>query len=67
RLIDGGQFEATKVVSEAIAGVGAIRDRISRLPTWPWPPQLFRGFLSALLLPVIVYLTSRLIGGHIGL
>jgi hypothetical protein len=66
RRIDAGEFDGTKVISEGIAGADASRDRIARLPTWPWPPQVFRGFLSALLLPVIVYLLSRLIGGHIG-
>ena len=66
RRIDAGQFDGTKVVSEALAGVLALRERIVRLPTWPWPPQVFRGFFSALLLPVVVYLVSRLIGGRIG-
>ncbi|HYK96365.1 MAG TPA: hypothetical protein VE011_10960 [Candidatus Dormibacteraeota bacterium] len=66
RRIDGGQFDGTKVVSDALSGVQALRDRISRLPTWPWQPNLFRGFLSALLLPVIVYVVSRLIGGRVG-
>ena len=66
RRIDAGEFDGTKVINEAIAAAGAIRERIARLPTWPWPPQLFRGFLSALLLPVIVYLLSRLIGSWVG-
>ena len=66
RRIDAGEFDGTKVISEAIAASGAVRERIERLPTWPWRPQLFRGFLSALLLPVVVYLLSRLIGGRIG-
>jgi len=66
RRIDAGEYDGTKVVSEGIAGAGAIHERIARLPTWPWPPQVFRGFVSALLLPVIVYLLSRFIGGQIG-
>ena len=66
RRIDAGEFDGTKVINEAIAAAGAVRERIVKLPTWPWPPQLFRGFLSALFLPVIVYLISRLIGGRIG-
>lgn len=64
--IDAGQFDATKVVSDGLAGMVTLRDRINRLPTWPWPPQVFRGFLSALMLPVIVYLVSRIIAGRIG-
>ncbi len=66
RRIDDGEYDGTKVINEAIAAAGAIRERIERLPTWPWPPQLLRGFLSALLLPVVVYVISRLIGGQIG-
>jgi hypothetical protein len=66
RRIDAGEFDGTKVINEAIAAAGAVRERIERLPTWPWPPQLFRGFLSALLVPVVVYLATRLIGGQIG-
>lgn len=66
RRIDAGEFDGTKVINEAIAAAGAYEARIERLPTWPWPPQLFRGFLSALLLPVLVYLLTRLAGGLIG-
>jgi hypothetical protein len=65
--IDAGAFDATKAVSDGLTGVGALRERITRLPTWPWPPQLFRGFLSALLLPVVVYVVSRIVGGQIGI
>jgi hypothetical protein len=64
--VDAGEFDSTKVVSEALAGLGALRERIVRLPTWPWPPQVIRGFVTALLLPVIVYVVSRTIGTQIG-
>jgi hypothetical protein len=66
RRIDAGQFDGTKIVGDALSGVLALRERIARLPTWPWPPNLFRGLISALLLPVIVYIVSRLIGGQVG-
>jgi hypothetical protein len=64
--IDAGEFDSTKVITDGLAGMVTLRERISRLPTWPWPPQVFRGFLSALLLPVIVYLVSRVIATQIG-
>jgi hypothetical protein len=66
RRIDAGEYDGTKVINEAIAAAGAIRERIAKLPTWPWEPQLLRGFLSALLLPVVVFVITRLIGGQIG-
>jgi len=66
RRVDEGQFDGTKTISDSIAGVATLRDRIARLPTWPWPPNVLRGFLSALLIPVIVYIASRLVGGQVG-
>jgi hypothetical protein len=67
RRVDAGQFDQTKAIGDSIAGVAMLRDRIARLPTWPWPPNVLRGFVTALLLPVIVYVASRLIGGNLGL
>jgi len=64
--IDAGEFEATKPVTEALAGTETLRDRIARLPTWPWPPQVVSGFASALLLPVIVFLVTRVLSSQIG-
>ncbi|HET7182760.1 MAG TPA: hypothetical protein VFI15_11050 [Candidatus Limnocylindrales bacterium] len=66
RRVDGGEFDGTKAVGDSITGVNMLRDRIGRLPTWPWPPNVLRGFLSALLIPVVVYIASRLIGGNLG-
>ena len=66
RRVDAGQFDQTKAVGDSIAGVSTLRDRIARLPTWPWPPNVLRGFITALLLPVIVYIVSRLVGGNFG-
>jgi len=64
--IDARQFDEIAVINTSIAGVNALRDRIEALPTWPWPPQVLRGFVSALLIPVIVYVATRLIGGGLG-
>jgi hypothetical protein len=44
----------------AMAGMTTLRDRIQRLPTWPWPPQLLRGFVSALVLPLVIFVLTRL-------
>ena len=60
------EFDSTKVVSDALAGVSDLRKRIFEVPTWPWRPQVLSGFLSALLLPVAVYLLTRAIGSQIG-
>jgi len=35
------------------------RDMLAKLPTWPWQATTLRGFVSALLLPVVVYVLAR--------
>jgi hypothetical protein len=64
--VDARDLDATKLIADSLGGVRGMRDRIDRLPTWPWPPQILRGFLSALFLPVIVYVISRLITSGFG-
>jgi hypothetical protein len=66
RRIDAGEFDGTKVVSDALGAVASLRDRIQRLPTWPWPPQLLRGFVSALVLPLVIYVLTRLLSTQVG-
>ena len=66
RRVDAGQFDATKVVSDALAGVTDLRKRIVDIPTWPWRPQVLSGFLSALLLHVAVFLITRALATQIG-
>jgi hypothetical protein len=66
RRIDAGEFDGSKVVADALAGVTTLRDRIQRLPTWPWPPQLLRGFVSALILPLVIYVLTRLVSTRFG-
>jgi hypothetical protein len=35
------------------------RELLSRLPTWPWQAATLRAFVSALILPVLVYVLAR--------
>jgi hypothetical protein len=60
-LVDTGALDSTKTVNDLLSGLNALRDRILRLPTWPWPPNLFRGFITALLLPIVIYILTRVI------
>jgi hypothetical protein len=64
--IDAQQFDATKPIADSLDGLGQLRARIDRISTWPWPSQVLRGFVSALFLPVVVYVLSRLISAGFG-
>ncbi len=39
----------------------AERDTLSRMPTWPWRPGTVAGFLSALLIPILIGLLQQLL------
>jgi hypothetical protein len=59
--IDAGKYDETAVINSSLTGVTALRERYERLPTWPWPPQVLRGFVSALLLPLVIFILTRVI------
>lgn len=60
--VDGHQLAGVKDVTDALGGLISTRELVLKLPTWPWPPQLFRGFVTALALPVIIFLLTRQLG-----
>jgi hypothetical protein len=43
-----------------------LRKRIADIPTWPWRPQVLSGFLSALILPVAIFLITRALASQLG-
>jgi hypothetical protein len=53
-------------LKDAMLGLIAERDVLNALPTWPWRPGTLAGFLSATVLPIILFLLqmglSRLLG-----
>lgn len=67
RRVDASSLGGIKDVTDALTGINVTREQIHRLPTWPWPPQVLRGFVSAVALPVIVFLLSRYVGGQVHL
>jgi hypothetical protein len=62
RRVDAATLTGVKDVTDALGGVLETREIVRKLPTWPWPPEVLRGFLSAVLLPVVVYLITRSVG-----
>jgi hypothetical protein len=61
RKIDLARADA---LNKLLASVLAERDVLARLPTWPWQAATLRGFVSALILPVLVYVLARAAGAR---
>ena len=64
--VDARELTGIKEVTDAYTGVVAARDQVLKLPTWPWPPRALGQFATALILPIVIYVVSRLVGQQLG-
>ena len=46
-------------VNKHLASAVAQRDIVARIPTWPWEPGTLRGFVTAVVLPIALWLVFR--------
>jgi hypothetical protein len=63
RDVDALQLGRADGLQKTLGSLLQERDLLAKLPTWPWSTGTIRGFASALLLPVIVFLLQRFAGG----
>jgi hypothetical protein len=61
RRNDGGDLSDADAVNKNIASLLAERDLIARTPTWPWSSDTLRGFSTALILPIALWLIFRVL------
>lgn len=54
-------FEGLGGLNTALSSLTAERDAIRQATTWPWEAQTLRGFVSSILLPVVIWLTTTLL------
>ena len=57
--VTSGDLTRADGLNKLLASVLAERDVLVRLPTWPWQAATLRAFVSALILPVLVYVLAR--------
>lgn len=59
--VDRVTLEGMAEFDDAISSLTKVKAEIEKLPTWPWSPALIRGFLTALLLPIAIWLITRIL------
>ena len=59
RDVRTGDLARADGLNKQLASVLAERDLLGKLPAWPWQAATLRAFVSALLLPVLVYVLAR--------
>jgi len=53
-------------INDLISGLNAEREILNKIPTWPWRPGVFTGFISAIVLPIMLFLLQFYIGNWLG-
>ncbi len=59
--VDRDDLSRAAELQTTLASLGAEREIIGKLRTWPWSTGTFRGFVSAVLLPVGLWILTRLL------
>lgn len=65
-VIDARATASVEALDRMISALGHEREIIAKLPTWPWSTGTIRGFGSALLLPIVLFLIQRYLGSALG-
>ena len=45
----------------AISSLYRVNEQVKKIPTWPWAPGVFRNFLSAIFLPMLLWITQEIV------
>jgi hypothetical protein len=57
--IDRRDLSTSDAVNKTLESLKFERDAIDRMPTWPWEPGTLRAFVTALLVPIVLWLIIR--------
>jgi hypothetical protein len=59
--VDTGELGGVSDLKNALDGLVTGQAAREKIPTWPWPPGTLRNLGAALLLPIILWLITRLL------
>jgi hypothetical protein len=61
RSLETGEFGDTSSLKDIVETLVAERTVLEKMPTWPWQATTVRGFSTALLLPILLWLMQRVL------
>jgi hypothetical protein len=64
--IQSNKLEQIQLQSIGIDIMLKEKELLETIPTWPWAPSTFRGFLAAVFLPLFLWLVQQLLGRLMG-
>jgi len=66
QALDSDDLAWVKEIDTALGGLSSERSVVSSIPTWPWSTATFSGFVSALLLPIALFLIQLALKDWLG-
>lgn len=61
RQVDERDTREADTLSKTMSSLVLERQILEKMPTWPWQADAFRGFLTALVLPIVLWLITRIL------
>lgn len=59
---DAGDLSGVGTYESAFAALGAERDRLRKVSTWPWSADTLRAFVTSLAIPILLWLLTSILG-----
>jgi hypothetical protein len=66
QALDKEDMAAMGAIGEAIRNAEHEQQAVAAIPTWPWPPGLLRGAMTAVFLPLIIWAATRILERFLG-
>lgn len=66
QAMDQNDYDKLSQLNGVMASLKGERELLLKIPTWPWRAGSLTGFLSAITLPIIIFLLQRLLGKVLG-
>jgi len=60
--LDAGDRSGAADYESAMGALGAERDRLRKVSTWPWSADTLRAFLTSLAIPILLWLLTSFLG-----
>lgn len=64
--LDANEMGRVTPLKDALLGLTAGHEVIKSIPTWPWRSGMLTGFLSAAVLPIVLFLVQLVIQNLMG-
>lgn len=63
--VDTDSLERSSELNSAMTALITERDLLDKISTWPWKPTTLRGFVSSVMLPIVLWFITRYLGQFI--